>query len=224
MKYTVYFETMKKVTSSFFSDNIQLADIMIAINKVADKHGINQTPQRLAAFIAQMAHESGQFLYKEENLNYSAQGLMNVFGKYFPNSVIAESLARKPNQIASRVYANRMGNGTEESGDGYKFRGRGYIQLTGKSNYTQFATDHDLTSDQAVEYLSTIEGAVESAAWYWSKNKLNRFCDSGDFIGLTRAINGGTNGLDHRQQLYKLALDSIIKLNTSNDGTNLENT
>lgn len=214
MKYTVYFETMKKVTSTFFSDNIQLADIMIAINKVAKKHSINETPQRLAAFIAQMAHESGQFLYKEENLNYSAQGLMNVFGKYFPNQVIAESYARKPSIIASKVYANRMGNGTEESGDGYKFRGRGYIQLTGKTNYMLFAKDHDMTIDQAVEYLSTIEGAVESAAWYWSKNNLNRLCDNNDFIGLTKAINGGTNGLDHRQQLYKLAFDNIIELNT----------
>lgn len=214
MKYTVYFETMKKVTSTFFSDNIQIADIMIAINKVAEKHSINETPQRLAAFIAQMAHESGQFLYKEENLNYSAQGLMNVFGKYFPNQIIAESYARKPRIIASKVYANRMGNGTEESGDGYKFCGRGYIQLTGKTNYMLFAKDHDMTIDQAVEYLSTIEGAVESAAWYWSKNNLNRFCDNNDFIGLTKAINGGTNGLDHRQQLYKLAFDNIIELNT----------
>lgn len=215
MKYKIYFETLKKVTSSFFSDNLQLADIMVAINNAAEKHEINLSANRLAAFVAQMAHESGQFLYKEENLNYSAQGLMNVFGKYFPNSIIAGKYARNPKLIASRVYANRMGNGTEESADGYKFRGRGYIQLTGKTNYTLFAFDHDMTPEQAIDYLSTIDGAIESAAWFWSKNNLNRFCDSNDFIGLTKAINGGTNGLDHRQQLYSTALASILELNKS---------
>ncbi len=213
MKSILYFETLKKLASVYFTDNMQLADIMIAINKVADKYDINATPERLACFLSQIAHESGQFKSREENLNYSAQGLLNVFGKYFPTKEMAERFERNPSMIANKVYANRMGNGTEESGDGYKFRGRGFIQLTGKSNYQQFANDHQMTIEEAVSFLQTIEGAVESACWFWNKNNLNRFCDKNDFVGLTKAINGGTNGLDHRQSLYQIALSSVKETN-----------
>ena len=145
-----------------------------AFNQACLDYEIN-TPERMAAFIAQVAHESGQLTAVKENLNYSADGLMRIFKKYFTPALAAQ-YARKPEKIASRVYANRMGNGPEESGDGWKYRGRGLIQLTGKDNYTKFAADMEMTLDEAVEYLETPEGAMESAACInpWLKNVLSK--------------------------------------------------
>ena len=160
------------------------------------------TTMRQAFFFAQTAHESAVFTVMEENLNYSATGLLKVFPKYF-NSSNVHSFARDPQAIANRVYANRMGNGTEEVGDGWRYRGRGFIQLTGKTNYQAFAKSINRSNEDAIAYAGTVEGAAASAAWFWNTNRLNRFADVGDFVGLTRAINGGLNGLEHRQSELK---------------------
>lgn len=160
------------------------------------------TPERAAHFFAQTAHESGNFTAFSENLNYSAQGLQNIFGKYFPGN-LNESYARNPEKIANRVYASRMGNGDEVSGDGWKYRGRGALQLTGKSNYQAFA-DY-LKKPEVVtspDLVSTVY-AFESAMFFFDKNKLWSICDKGVndavILELTKRINGGTHGLDDRK-------------------------
>ena len=170
-----------------------------------EEYQIN-TPKRVAAFLAQCGHESGGFVFVTENLNYSASGLQRVFPKYFPTPEIAKQYERNPKKIASRVYANRMGNGDEASGQGWLYRGRGILQLTGKDNYFWFGASLDMTPEQASEYLETFEGAAQSACWYWETNKLNKYVDSGDFKGLTRAINGGYIGLADREHHYEIAL------------------
>lgn len=163
----------------------------------------------VAAFLAQIGHESGELQYVLENLNYSAEGLRKTFSKYFPTTALAQSYARKPQAIANRVYANRMGNGNEASGDGWRFRGKGLIQLTGRTNVTLFAKWRNIPVNDASVLLETAEGAVLGAIWFWTANNLNRFVVANDFTGLTRAINGGTNGLAHRQQLYANALKTL---------------
>lgn len=175
------------------------------LNDVVEYYEIN-TPQRLAAFLAQTAHESGGFNAVKENLNYSAKGLMTTFKKYFPNEELAKQYERQPQKIANRVYANRMGNGPEDSGDGHRFCGRGLIQLTGKQNYTRFASDLGVSLAECVQYMETPAGAASSAGWFWDNNNLNQYCDSGDFVTLTKRINGGTIGLADRQHHYEAAL------------------
>ena len=167
------------------------------------------TPQRVAAFIAQCAHESGGFMVLQENLNYKWQSLRKVFPKYFPTDDIAQQYASKPNKqeaIANRVYASRMGNGPEESGDGWRYRGRGLIQLTGRDNYAWFAASLQISPEEATEYLGTFEGAAQSACWFWETNKLNQWADKGDIVTLTKRINGGTIGLQDRIKHYEHAL------------------
>jgi putative chitinase len=167
------------------------------------------TPQRIASFLAQCAHESGEFTALKENLNYRAPTLRKVFPKYFPTDEIANEYANKPNKqeaIANRVYANRMGNGDEASGDGFRFCGRGLIQLTGRENYSWFAASVGISVEEASEYLQTFEGAAQSACWFWENNNLNAFADAGDFVTMTKRINGGTIGLDDRIAHYKHAL------------------
>ena len=176
-----------------------------ALVQLLDDYEIN-TPQRVAAFVAQCAHESGNFVFIKENLNYKAASLMKTFGKYFPTADIAAQYANKPERIANRVYANRMGNGDEASGDGWRYCGRGLIQLTGRDNYTFFAGSMDIPVEEAAEYLTTFEGAAQSACWFWETNSLNRYADSGDIKGLTRAINGGYIGLEDRISHYEHAL------------------
>lgn len=168
-----------------------------ALDQLLEDYGIN-TPQRVAHFVAQCAHESGGFKFIRENLNYSAQGLMNTFKKYFPTQELAQQYQRQPEKIANRVYANRMGNGDEASGDGWRYCGRGLIQLTGKDNYTFFAGSLGIPVEEAADYLSTFEGAAQSACFFWEQNNLNRFADANDVKGLTRAINGGQIGLEDR--------------------------
>lgn len=177
--------------------NPYLAQWHHALDQLLDDYEIN-TPLRVAHFIAQCAHESGNFVFIQENLNYKAASLRKVFGKYFPTDELAAQYANKPEKIANRVYANRMGNGDEASGDGWRYRGRGLIQLTGKDNYTFFAGSLEISVEEAAEYLATFEGAAQSACWYWEQNKLNRFADANDVKGLTRAINGGFIGLEDR--------------------------
>lgn len=164
------------------------------------------TPQRIAAFIAQCAHESAEFTALKENLNYRAESLMRTWPRHFPTMEIAQQYARQPERIANRAYANRMGNGDEASGDGWRYCGRGLIQLTGKSNYQAFADSIETPLEEIPEYLQTFEGAVQSACWFWETNNLNRFADAGDIKGLTRAINGGFNGLEDRIKHYEHAL------------------
>jgi len=183
-----------------------IPDAVIAmIPDTAAKFDIN-SPLRLAHFLAQCGHESGGFRATQENLNYSAKGLMGIFKKYFPTEAIANAYQRNPQKIANKVYANRMANGDEASGDGYKFRGRGYIQLTGKDNYTQFgkAIGENITSNPDV-----VSGkyALLSAAWFWSKNGLNKLADGGatDAVvtSITKRVNGGTIGLADRIKHFK---------------------
>ena len=168
-----------------------------ALDQLLDDYEIN-TPLRVAHFIAQCAHESGNFVFVKENLNYKAASLRKIFSKYFPTDELAAQYANKPERIANRIYANRMGNGPEESGDGFRYCGRGLIQLTGKDNYTFFAGSLGISVEDASEYLQTFEGAAQSACFFWEQNKLNRFADANDVKGLTRAINGGFIGLEDR--------------------------
>jgi putative chitinase len=176
-----------------------------ALNDILPEYD-NTTPQRVASFLAQCAHESGGFVFLKENLNYKAASLRRVFPKYFPDDATANHYAGKGEMIANRVYANRMGNGSEESGDGFKYCGRGLIQLTGKNNYTFFAGSLDIPVEEASEYLQTFEGAVQSACFFWEQNKLNQYADSGDILTMTKRINGGTIGLEDRQKHYQHAL------------------
>ena len=176
-----------------------------ALEQALPDYDIN-TPPRVAAFIAQCAHESGGFRALKENLNYRAVTLRKVFPKYFPNDEIAAQYAQKPEMIANRVYGNRMGNGDEASGDGFRYCGRGLIQLTGKNNYQNFADSIETPVEEIPEYLATFEGAVQSACWFWEANNLNQWADAGDILTLTKRINGGTIGLDDRIKHYNHAL------------------
>jgi putative chitinase len=176
-----------------------------ALCKILPDYDIN-TPMRAAAFIAQCAHESGGFRAIKENLNYRAVTLRKVFPKYFPNDEIANQYAGKPEMIANRVYGGRMGNGPEASGDGFKYCGRGLIQLTGKDNYTRYAQSLEISEEEAAEHLTTFEGCVQSAAWFWEANNLNQWADKGDILTLTKRINGGTIGLEDRIKHYNHAL------------------
>jgi len=165
---------------------------------ILEKYQIN-TSLRFSHFIAQAGHECGGFTIFEENLNYKAESLSKVFPKYFKD-VDPNAYARQPEKIANRVYGSRMGNGNEASGEGYKFRGRGAIQLTGKNNYAAFAKDNNITIDETIEYLKTEQGAIESAAWFWGKNGINALADKDDVVAVTKRINGGTIGLEDRKK------------------------
>lgn len=187
-------DKLKKVST-------KLAENFEDVSTIFVKYEIN-TINRVSGFIAQCAHESAEFTVMKENLNYSAQGLLKIFGKYFDN-VTAAKYARKPEMIASRVYGGRMGNGVESTGDGYKFRGRGFIQLTGKDNYTAFAKSINKTLDETIAYLETFAGALESACWFWKSRNLNISCDANDIVAMTKKINGGTHGLDDRKAKYE---------------------
>lgn len=162
------------------------------------------TKFRMAAFIGQIGAESA-FSHVVENLNYSADGLQKVFKKYF-DAETAQEYARQPEKIANRVYANRMGNADENSGDGWKYRGRGFIQLTGRFNYMVCGTALGIDLISSPEYLETLDGAMKSALWFWDSNDLNTYADHGDILTITKKINGGTNGLQTRQELFNKAL------------------
>ena len=175
------------------------------LEEALPKYGIAESRLRLAHFFAQVLHESGCMRFDMENLNYSADGLRKVFGKYFATTEEAEAYARKPEKIANRVYAGRMGNGDEASGDGWRYRGRGLIQLTGRANYKAFAEwigDARVMDDPD---LVCTEYAVHSAVFFWIRNDLNRLADTDDVVGLTKRVNGGVNGLAHRRELLNKA-------------------
>lgn len=176
-----------------------------AMEQALPDYDIN-TPHRVAAFVAQCAHESGNFKFIQENLNYRAESLMRVWPRYFPSLDVAKAYAHQPEKIANRAYANRMGNGPEETGDGWRFCGRGLIQLTGRSNYQAFADSIETHIDDLPEYLKTFEGCVQSACWFWEANNLNQYADNGDILTMTKRINGGTLGLEDRKKHYAHAL------------------
>lgn len=181
-----------------------------ALNKVLPEYKIT-TKLRLCHFLAQILHESGNLKYKSENLNYSAKALRSVFGKYFKTDEIANQYARKPEKIANRVYANRMGNGDEASGDGWKFRGRGLIQLTGKNNYKLCGDSIKLNLIKDPDLLiNTAEASLKAACWFWNKNNLNTFADSDDIKTITKRINGGYNGLEDRESILKRAKSILM--------------
>jgi putative chitinase len=179
--------------------------VIDSIPEVATKFGIN-TPLRVAHFLAQCGHESGGFRLTKENLNYSAKGLMGIFKKYFPTEALAKAYERQPAKIANKVYSNRMGNGTEASGDGAKFCGRGYIQLTGKENYTAFGKSIGVDVCANPELVAS-QYALASAAWFFSKNGLHKMADEGasDAVvtKITKRVNGGTIGLPDRIKHFK---------------------
>lgn len=179
--------------------------VIAQIPDVVQKMGIN-TPLRLAHFLAQCAHESGGFKLVQENLNYSVKGLLLIFKKYFPTEALAAAYARQPEKIANRVYGTRIGNGPESSGDGYRYRGRGYIQLTGKSNYVAFDAS---VPDNVIDNpdLVATKYPLLSAAWFWRKNNLNTLADKGStdahVTAVTKRVNGGTHGLADRLKYFK---------------------
>jgi putative chitinase len=181
------------------------ATVADQIPAVIEKFQIN-TPLRLAHFLAQCAHESGNFKAVNENLNYGAAGLRSIFGKYFKDDASAKASERKPEKIANKVYASRMGNGDEASGDGFKFRGRGYIQLTGKDNYSAFDKVVDDNILSAPDLVAT-KYPLLSAAWFWNSRSLNALADKGatvaDVTAITKKVNGGTHGLDDRISKFK---------------------
>ena len=166
------------------------------------------TIERVSGFIAQCGHESGGFRVLSENLNYSAKALNTIFPKYFKRAGReANEYHRQPEKIANVIYANRMDNGDASSGDGWTFRGGGILQLTGRYNYTEFGKAVDKTPEEAVEYVRTKAGALDSACWFWDTNNINKYCDNQDIVGMTKRINGGTIGLDDRKKHYLHALD-----------------
>lgn len=177
-----------------------------AAMEILPKYEIN-TPNRVAGFFAQCGHESMNFKVLEENLHYRAETLDKIFPKYFKNAGRnAAEYAKQPQKIANVVYANRMGNGDAASNDGYNFRGRGPIQLTGRENYTNFGKTVGMTAEQVIDYIQTKKGALESACWYWNSRNLNAACDANDIVKMTKLINGGTIGLDDRKKHYNEAL------------------
>lgn len=189
---------LKEMTG--IQDVTRLTENTNGINDTLIKFNIN-TPLRECHFMAQLLHESGNLQFVKENLNYSAKGLVATFKKYFNNEAAAIPYARQPDKIANKVYGGRMGNGPESSGDGAKFKGRGFIQLTGRDNYTALTKATGIDFVNHPEFLEKINYASMSAGWYWDKNGLNALADKDDVLTITKRINGGTIGLESRIEL-----------------------
>lgn len=202
---TFDFEFTENKLSQIITNNQYVNNWFEALSTLLPDYDINTVP-RVSAFLAQTAHESGGYKALKENLNYRAETLCKVWPRYFPNMEIANQYAHNQEAIANRAYGGRMGNGPEDSGDGFKYCGRGLIQLTGKDNYTRFAESIETPVEQIPEFLGTFEGAVQSACWFWETNSLNQFADNGDMLTLTKRINGGTLGLDDRIKHYNHAM------------------
>lgn len=174
---------------------------VVSLNETCERFAID-SPFRIAGFLSNVAHESGGFKFVRENLNYSAASLMRVWPSRFPSLEVAQRYAMNPEKIANKVYSDRMGNGNEASGDGWKYIGRGLIQLTGKNNYVAYSLACDNEALQKPEIVEQPKYAAESAGWFWDVNKLNALADAQDVTGMCRRINGGLNGLDDRQKKY----------------------
>lgn len=192
--------------------NKEVAEWCEVLNRELPNYGIT-TPQRIAGFISQCAHESRDFTALEENLNYSEGALNSVFGRYFgPGKRNAADYARQPEKIANYVYMDEFRSsklGNIAPGDGWRFRGRGLKQLTGRSNYERFAKDYGMTAEQAAEWLETKGGALASALWFWKANNLNEVADTGNVAALTKKINGGDIGLADRESRYQMAMQAL---------------
>tara|TARA_R110002074_G_scaffold364092_1_gene537479 strand:+ start:28 stop:867 length:840 start_codon:yes stop_codon:yes gene_type:complete len=180
-----------------------------AMQRVLPKWNID-TVDRVAGFIAQTSHESAGYSVLTENLNYSADALNKIFPKYFKRANrSAQSFHRQPKRIANVIYANRMDNGDIDSGDGWRFRGGGILQLTGRYNYTEFGKAEDMSAEEATRFVRTPLGALASACWFWNTNNINSYCDNQDIVGMTKRINGGTIGLEDRKKHYEHALEVL---------------
>lgn len=189
---------------SLIPSNKSHAEWLPICNELLPRYNINTT-NRIAGFFAQTSFESGDFNTLEENLNYSWQGLRKTFPRYFPSDAMAQQYHRQPEKIANRVYddalrTNKLGN--TNPGDGWLFRGRGILQITGRWNYTEFGKSIGMTAEAAAEYCGTKRGAFESACWYWKRNNLNAYADKDDIKGMSIAVNGGTHGLSERVARY----------------------
>lgn len=195
----------EKHLKEFLPKNKYISEWYEALSILLPDYNIN-TPMRVASFLAQCGHESGGFVFLRENLNYRAETLHRQWPNHFPTMEIARQYERQPVRIANRAYANRMGNGDEASGDGWRFCGKGLIQLTGRDNYQDFADSIETPIEDIPEYLATFEGAAQSACWFWETNNLNREADVGDIKTMTRKINGGFIGLEDRFKHYHHAL------------------
>ena len=210
------FPLTKNMLRAILNNNPKSDDWYIALEEILPKYGIT-TEKRIAAFIAQCAHESGDFKTLEENLNYSEDALKKVFGRYFGTGGTkrnTKEYARNPEKIANYVYMDKYRSkqgalGNVKEGDGWKFRGRGLKQLTGRNNYDAFAKTVGMTADEAAVYVATEKGAIESACWFWDTRKLNAVADTGDIVKMTKIINGGDIGLADRQNRYKKCLTII---------------
>jgi putative chitinase len=201
--------TKEQLTKILNTGDAALVDKLLpGINEALVKFQIN-TPLRISHFLAQLLHESGNLLRTIENLNYGAPGLLSTFRKYFTVEQ-ATQYARKPEKIAARVYANRMENGDEATGDGWKYRGRGYIQLTGKSNYKALTESLNVDFVANPDLVATPQYAALSAGWYWNSRGINKLADADDILKVTKAINGGTIGLEDRKH-HLAHVKSIIK-------------
>jgi putative chitinase len=200
------FDFTEDQLKQIITGNDSVSDWYSALLEELPKYDIN-TPERVACFIGQCAHESANFKILNENLNYRWESLRRVFGKYFPTDDLAKQYEKQPERIANRVYGSRMGNGDEYSGDGWKFHGRGLIQLTGHNNYDAFATSIGKPLNEVPAYLATFEGAVASACWFWNSRNLNTEADQLDHKTITKLINGGDLGLDERIEKSNHALE-----------------
>ena len=188
---------------------IDAAEWYDAMQRVLPKWNID-TVDRVAGFIAQTSHESGGYSVLTENLNYSAEALDKIFPKYFKRAGRdARNYHRQPEKIANVIYANRMDNGGTDSGDGWRFRGGGILQLTGRYNYTQFGKAEGMSAEEATEFVRSPIGALASACWFWDTNNINKYCDNQDITGMTKRINGGTIGLEDRKKHYAHALEVL---------------
>jgi putative chitinase len=213
------FDFTQEKLARLLPKNTELSAWYQALSQVLPAFSIN-SPLRVAAFIAQCSHESREFTVLQENLNYDAAGLMRIFPRYF-QGINPADYARRPEKIASRVYGSRMGNGAEASGDGWRFRGRGPIQLTGRDNYT--ACSRDLFGDlRLIENPDLVSSdkktSLMTAAWFWKRNNINALADAGDIVAMTRRINGGTIGLEDRKKHYVHAL-AVLSGNTATKST-----
>jgi putative chitinase len=197
--------------SAMIPGNTRVSEWHRALVEILPKYDIN-TQRRIAHFISQCAHESNNFRTLEENLNYSTEALLRVFPRYFgPGKANANEYARNPEKLANYVYMDvnrtpRGALGNTQPGDGWRFRGRGLKQLTGRNNYTAFGKSVGMTAEQAAEYVATEKGAIESACWFWDTNKLNTIADTDDVVLMTKRINGGDIGLSDRLRRYNEAM------------------
>ena len=204
------FDFTKDKLAAIIPNNKEIDHWLEALSIILPKYQITTVP-RVAAFLAQTAHESGNYKILKEGLNYRADRLRKVFPKYFPTDILAEQYATKCADIANRVYANRMGNGNEASGDGFRFSGKGVIQITGKNNYVAFSKSIGMSLADVPDYLLTFKGAIDSACWFWNVNHLNECADKNDILTMTKRINGGTIGLTERTTNFNNALRVLGK-------------